>query len=368
MSLCDIWWVAHHRLGTIASISSHIAHLLSHAFGATNPCNMLRDLVPLSVFLVACSASTTAVPDATVGVRPDAIEQDATLNDDVMTSDVADVRTVDVSASRRCGVERPLLSETGASDGVVIAPDGTIYYTQNGRVGRYRSGNALQNSWVRIPGATGAVALGLALDVVRNRLYVGTNGNGIFLIDLTVETIAPTRWGSATVANGLTVGTDGDLYYTDFGNDVWHVDQTGSQTRVNTAPIAGASGLAFGSDGSLYVNSFRAGVVWRLTLTNGVQTAGEMFASGLRSPNGIALDAVGNLYVSEQGTASQSGRLVRIAQGGIVESLLTGLSAPAKIEFGVGSLPCTDVYVATGTGLVRYENATISGALVPWHR
>jgi sugar lactone lactonase YvrE len=372
LSRCDVLWVVHnemhHRIGAIRQISRCKVHLLSRAFGATNLCNMLRDLMPLSFFLVACSASTTVVPDATVGVVLDVMEQDAVLKDDAMASDVVDVRTVDVAPSRRCGVERPLLSEIGASAGVVIASNGTMYYAQNGSVGRYRSGNAPQNSWVRIPGLAGAAVWGLALDVVRNRLYVGTNGSGIFLMDLTVETIPPTRFSPATVANGLTMGPDGDLYYTDFRNDVWHVDQTGSQTRVNTAPIAGASGLAFGPDGSLYVNSSRVGVVWRLTLANGVQTAGEMFASGLRSPDGIALDAVGNLYVTEQGASSQSGRLVRIAPGGTTESLTTGLSAPTKIEFGVGSLPCTDVYVATGTGLVRFENTTISGATVPWHR
>jgi len=47
--------------------------------------------------------------------------------------------------------------------------------------------------------------------------------------------------------------------------------------------------------------------------------------------------------------------------------LQRGISAAANIEFGVGALPCTDIYVASGGALVRFEMGDTAGASVPWH-
>jgi sugar lactone lactonase YvrE len=168
-----------------------------------------------------------------------------------------------------------------------------------------------------------------------------------------------------TIANGLTIGPDGDLYYTDFGNPsgaVWRVNESGQRTRVSTNAIAGANGLAFGADGSLFVNSYVNGTVFRLTLTNNMESGRETAATGVGSADGLALDAMGNLYVG-----SMNMGLLRVAPDGEVTRLAT-ISGATNVEFGAGALRCTDIYVATGAGIRRYEMGTIPGADVPWHR
>ena len=48
-------------------------------------------------------------------------------------------------------------------------------------------------------------------------------------------------------------------------------------------------------------------------------------------------------------------------------TLRMGIAAAANVEFGVGALPCTDIYVASSGSLVRYEMGTTAGAAVVWH-
>jgi hypothetical protein len=60
--------------------------------------------------------------------------------------------------------------------------------------------------------------------------------------------------------------------------------------------------------------------------------------------------------------------LIRLdADGSNPEVLQRSIPAAANIEFGAGALPCTDIYVASGGALVRYEMGDVAGARVPWH-
>lgn len=132
-----------------------------------------------------------------------------------------------------------------------------------------------------------------------------------------------------------------------------------------TGPISGADGIAFGTDGKLYVTQYGgAGGVWRLELENNVETSRvNLVRSGVAGADGLAFDAMGRFYVTA------GGQLTRYDPDGSGAAVLRdGLSSAANIEFGVGALPCTDIYVATGRGLVRYEMGDTPGAAVPWHR
>ncbi len=99
--------------------------------------------------------------------------------------------------------------------------------------------------------------------------------------------------------------------------------------------------------GNLLVLSYAQGRLYRLTLTDGAETGRTMLAMGLGSADGLALDAAGNIYVTDQGG---SRRLIRLSPPGQTPKTSSGLPSPANIEFGYGALSCTDIYVATGGG------------------
>jgi sugar lactone lactonase YvrE len=298
----------------------------------------------------------------------DAPESDAPAVDAPAVDAAADAPAVDArpdAPAASCGSARPTVTGTASTEGIVIAADGTIYYSQSGGVGRITPGGVRTASWVRLAGAS--TVWGLALDAPRRRLYVGSPANGtVYAVDLSTDPPMATPFlTGAGGPNGLTMGPDGLLYYSDFnGSHVYRVDESGMRTRVTTSTITQANGVAF-YNGSLYVASYGRGALYRLTLTDGAETARDTVITGLGSLDGLAFDATGAAYVTDQ----RMGRLVRIAPDGATsENLLTGLSAPANVEFGVGPLSCSDIYIATGRGVVRYEMGSANGLDVPWHR
>lgn len=321
--------------------------------------------------LNACSSTPTSNPGVDAAVPgSDAATQDVTATDDVTAP--ADVTAPedatapgDAPVVISCGSGQPTISGIRGTEGLVIGPDGTIYYSQNGGVGRLTPDGSPEGRWVTLQGAS--TVWGLALDTQRQRLYVGSPGTqSIFAVDLSASTPAATTFlRSAGQPNGLTIGADGTLYYSDFGGGhVYRVTPEGMRTQITTARISGANGVAFGPDGALYVDSYSAGTLIKLTLTDGLETARETVATGLGSPDGLAFDADGRIYVGDN-----RGRLIRLeADGSNPEVLGTGISAAANVEFGAGALSCTDIYVASGGTLFRYTMGTARGAAVPWHR
>jgi sugar lactone lactonase YvrE len=249
---------------------------------------------------------------------------------------------------------------------MIIARDGTIYYSQSRAVGRLAPGGSPENGWVSLGGSAGTV-WGMALDAANETLYVGSPSAGtIFSIDLTAAT--PTSEPFVTGAgapNGLTIGPDGALYYSDFGGSrVMRVEASGgTPTRVTTTNIASANGVAFDADGTLLVCSYSSGTLFRLTLTAGAETARDTVATGLGSPDGVAVDANGDYWVTDN-----SGALVFVpAAGGTPMRRLMGVANAASVDFGAGPLNCEDIYIASGGQLRRYEETGVAGAAVPWH-
>jgi hypothetical protein len=266
-----------------------------------------------------------------------------------------------------CGTARPSLTGITGTEGLVIARDGTIYFSRSRAVGRLVPGGTVEPSFVSISGED--TIWGLALDAANETLYVAIPGSGVRQIDLTAAT--PTAEPFVTAAtqapNGITVGPDGFVYYSDFGGGrVYRVDPAdgSARTEVTTAVIRQANGVAFEPAGTLLVASYQDGTLTRLTLSAaGVETGRTTVTSDLGSPDGVVVAADGTIFVGDQGLA----RGVYRVSGGTVTPVQTGLSAPASVEFGAGALDCDDLYVAIGGGtLVRIDDVG-PGAAVPWH-
>jgi TonB family protein len=267
-----------------------------------------------------------------------------------------------------CGAARPSLEQISNAEGLVIAPDGTIYFSQPfvgsnmQYLGRYRPpyDQPPETRWVDM----GGNALGIALDPQRKVLYAGSRTlKKLLRVTLadppTLRALADAEEG----INGVTLGEDGAVYYSDQdGGHLYRVDPEGAKTRVTASPITEPNGIAFGPDGKLYVVSWKTTEVTRLDLANGAEVGRVLFATLPQvKGDGIAFDARGRLY------ATASSTLYEISPDG-KEVHPLGRTAGANIEFGAGALACTDMYIAgVGQGIRRFQHDTV-GLDVPWHR
>ncbi|HUQ05412.1 MAG TPA: SMP-30/gluconolactonase/LRE family protein [Kofleriaceae bacterium] len=258
-----------------------------------------------------------------------------------------------------CGTMMPTLADLGGTEGIAIAGDGTIYYSQNGAVGRWVPGGQAVDQWVTLSGAT--TVWGMALD--GDILYVGSPGSGgrIWRIDTAAATpAATTYYMTAGSANGVTVGPDGAVYYSDFNatGHVWRVTGVGVRTQVTTTAINQPNGVMFDADGTLLVARYaNPSEIYRLTLTAGAETgritALSNTAGMVGNPDGLARDEMGRLYV----TNNSGGRVLRFgaAMNGVFgarEELAMSVGSAANMAFGRGALACTDLYV-TSSGALR---------------
>jgi hypothetical protein len=269
----------------------------------------------------------------------------------------------DTGTSPTCGTAMPSLTGTSGTEGLVIARDGTIYYSRSNGVGRIGTDGTNDATWLSIPGS--ATIWGLALDATNTHLFIGDPTAGQLRVATGLDaTPSQTPLAAIDQPNGVTVGPDGAVYVSDFGNDsVLRVDaSSGAMTTVTASAIAGADGVAFTDDGHLLVTSYADGTVVSLTLdASHHETARATVATSVPSADGVALDEAGTIYVGG------GSRVYRIGAGGTPDmTLQMGHTGTANIEWGAGVLGCHDLYVATGGGLTRIA-LTVGQRAVPWH-
>ncbi len=270
------------------------------------------------------------------------------------------------AAAPTCGDARPGLESIATAEGLVIAPDGTIYFSQpfvgenQQFLGRYRPpyDQAPEPRWVDM----GGNALGITLDPQRGVLYAGSRTlKKLLKVTLGKPAVSPFADVEEGI-NGVTLGADHAVYYGDqTGGEIYRVSPEGTKTKVTTTPLTQPNGLAFGPDGLLYVVSWTTPEITRLALTNAVETRRETFATLPQAKaDGIAFDAKGRLYVTAGST------LYEISPDGKTIVPL-GRTAGANIDFGAGALPCTDMYTAGNRQGLRVYRHDTPGLEVPWH-
>lgn len=311
-------------------------------------------------------------PDATLGDAgaddagsPDAATEDAGSPDAASVDAAAPVDAfagVDGGGSP-CGTARPSLTATSGTEGLVIARDGTIYYSVSGGVARITPAGSVDEAWLRI--ASGATIWGLGLDASQTRLFVAyASGDQLLVVTDLDATPSFVPLASVSRPNGVTVGPDGTVYVSEFTNGaVVAVDPaTGATTTVTTTTVPGADGVAFTEDGRLLVTAYSAGTVVALQLDAAHHETGRAtVATSVPSADGVAVDENGVIYVGG------GSRVFRIGPGGTPDATLQmGRAGTANLEWGAGALDCHDLYVATGGGLTRIS-LTVGQRAVPWH-
>jgi sugar lactone lactonase YvrE len=261
-----------------------------------------------------------------------------------------------------CGTATPDVSPIRETEGIVIARDGTLYFSQLGGVGRMMPDGTIDAGWFRLDTASETVA-GLTLDAANRTLFLAASG-GIYAIDVEQASPAPTRIVDDVRPTAITLGPDGMLYATNpRESNVVRADPAGGTARpIVTSPLPNAEGLAFEAAGTLLVSTSDGSLV-RLELDpDGIETGFRTtLISVLDGPDGLALDAAGQIYVSSR----PSSELVRVDTNGLPETL-AAVDAPGELAFGTGALRCSDLYVTSGSGpLVRIELDEL-GARLPW--
>jgi sugar lactone lactonase YvrE len=255
-----------------------------------------------------------------------------------------------------CGSEHLPAAQIVDTEGLAMAPDGTLYYSQTGAIGRRRPGMAPEDAWVTVAGV--GTIYGLAHDDTGGALWFAvptSGGGGIYRIDTQSATPAAEEVvASAPGANGLVIGPDGAVYYSSLGGgDVFRVAPGASTgTKVTASKIPGGpNGIYFQDASTLIVLAYNGGDVYALTLLGGSeQSRSKVGAAGV-APDGIARDAQGRWYIGDNG----AGRLLRYqADWSGEEILLDNVPAAANVVFGRGAIDCRDVIVASSDELGVY--------------
>jgi len=237
---------------------------------------------------------------------------------------------------------------------------------------------------------------GVAVDRLGNVYLSDSDHHRVRKIDIkgVITTIAGTGYkgfsgdgGPATAAQlntpyGLAVDLAGAVYVADYGNN--RVRRIGPDGAIATfagsggdassgdggpataAQLLGPRNVAVDAAGNLYISEFGENRVRKVTLDGNIQTAagtGQLGSSGdgfpavsaqLSQPAGLAVDRTGALYIADTGN-----NLVRkVLPGGIISTVLgktpgTALSTPVAVTVDLN----LNLYVADSTTIVHEYTA-----------
>ena len=230
-------------------------------------------------------------------------------------------------------------------------------------------------------------------DLPTKHIYV-TQASSVKVFPLTASgDVAPTTTisGASTGfsdARSSAFDANGNIYITDAAGDSvleFSVNASGTTTPVHT--ITGAAtglgfprGIAIDTQGNIYVSNsgdannsnvvsvtvYAAGAAGNVSPTATISGA----ATGLSSPNGIALDTHGNIYVADGANLSGFGSVTVYAANATnnapptvtISGVATGLAEPEALAFDAAG----NIYVSNGMGnSVTVYSAGASGNATP---
>jgi streptogramin lyase len=227
--------------------------------------------------------------------------------------------------------EFPLPTQDRLPSGIVLAPDGNLWFSE-------AAASDFGSTTV-----AGSMSEFTGLSAPAQGIAVGADGN-LWMTEPSVAEIArvtPAKsltefpvTGASSPAE-IVSGPDGNLWFTESGGAgaIGRIT-TGGTVREFTSGLTAnrqPSGIAAGSDGNLwFTESGAPGAIGRITTGGTVRE----FTSGLtanRQPSGIAAGSDGNLWFTESGAPGAIGRIT--PSGTITEftSGLTANSAPSAI-------------------------------------
>jgi gluconolactonase len=211
-------------------------------------------------------------------------------------------------------VEEVRLFATGLDhpEGVAVGRDGTVY--AGGEAGQVYQISA-DGKHVETIANTGGFCLGITLDQEENIYVCDCSKCAVFKVSQNrqVSVFVDSCGGRPfTNPNFSVFDLRGNLYFTDSGNwkkgngVVFRAEPNGKTSLFAEGPFHFANGLALDAEERyLYMVESNLDRVLRIEIkSDGRAGTPELYADGLASvPDGLALDALGNLYVTTYGSS-----------------------------------------------------------------
>jgi sugar lactone lactonase YvrE len=209
----------------------------------------------------------------------------------------SDIQAGTVSRREPNGSIQTLARGIRNPEGIVVRADGTLLVTEQllNRVDVVDPQTHTVASWRVFPNRTGRDGIdGLGQDRASHDVVLPDSPNGV-VWRLPSDGSKVTQIGQGMVRPvGADVDVHGNVFVADEGGAIWKI--AGSPpTQVRVATLRIPDDVLVDRGGSLVVNTLGDGMVQLVSPDGSVTT----LLSGLRNPQGIALDGAGNLYVTE---------------------------------------------------------------------
>ncbi len=216
----------------------------------------------------------------------------------VYISDVTDGTVKRLEAEGRVAT---IIGKLAVPEGMVFLPDGSMVVVEQGknRLLRYDFDTQQLTTFLQMPNRTGQEGVdSIVFDAKTQTIIVPDSPNNTLLRvsadGKQVQTLArglvrPT--GAAVEPDGSILGVDEN------GGDVRRVPANGGPAQV-IARMPVPDDVVMDAAGNIYVNTLNEGAIHRIDARTGKD---QIFWRGLSDPQGIILDADGNLIIAEQG-------------------------------------------------------------------
>lgn len=224
-------------------------------------------------------------------------------------------------------------------DGLAFSPSGMLHVAEEtaGRVSRIESDGSVTQVITGL-----ANPEGIAFDNTGN-LYVVEDVQGGRLVKMATDGMTTTLATDLDAPEGVTWASDGTIYVTEsnvqftpppppnyYQTRVTAISPLGEVTRILTDTLYWSyAGITIGSDGLLYVTNEASGVGTHdsvFTVGPAIPMTRTLFASNLVAPEGLRFASNGEfpLYVAEEDTGGDNGRLSRVEANGSHMPFCTG--------------------------------------------